>query len=113
MTQGRFELSLAIAVTTSSTSGELPTEEDHYLFLNRPGKPVRKGVTTKNAFFAVLRNGWSLIHRIDLPQWGDLRRQLLYLRTEAGRARLTHGLVQAQMRHVLPYLSHRCRIGCR
>lgn len=49
--------------------GELPTEVDHYLFIDRPGKPVRKGITIKPEFFAALRQQWDLVKQVDLPHW--------------------------------------------
>lgn len=49
--------------------GELPTDEDTYLFLDRPGKPVRKGITIKPEFFAALRSSWELVLTVILPHW--------------------------------------------
>lgn len=49
--------------------GELPEEEDHYLYLDRPGKPIRKGITIKAEFFALLRTRWDPVQQIDLPHW--------------------------------------------
>ena len=49
--------------------GELPVDENGHMFLDRPGKPVRKGITIKSQFFAALRNSWTLDLQVELPHW--------------------------------------------
>ena len=49
--------------------GELPEDEDGYLYFTHLGKPVRKGITITPQFFTELRRGWDLLERVELPHW--------------------------------------------
>ncbi len=49
--------------------GELPEDEDGYLYFTHLGKPMRKGVTISPQFFAEFRRGWDLLERVELPHW--------------------------------------------
>jgi hypothetical protein len=49
--------------------GELPEDEDGYLYFTHLGKTVRKGVTIVPQFFAELRREWDLLKQVELPHW--------------------------------------------
>jgi hypothetical protein len=49
--------------------GELPEDEEGYLYFMHLGKRMRKGVTISPQFFAELRRGWDLLEQVELPHW--------------------------------------------
>lgn len=49
--------------------GELPADEDGYLYFTHLGKTMRKGVTILPQFFTELRREWDLLMQVELPHW--------------------------------------------
>ena len=49
--------------------GELPEDEDGYLYFTHLGKAMRKGMTIVPQFFAQLRRDWDLLKQVELPHW--------------------------------------------
>jgi hypothetical protein len=85
--------------------GELPEDEDGYLYFTHLGKPMRKGVTTSPQFFAELRRDWDLLERVELPHWEICLDNLYVFRRKPGpqliqlrssKDRRTHDVAQSE-----------------